>query len=162
MHVSFHGFTVTVFFAVLVYVLQFFSHVAVINRHASVLKVFLPCAVPPWVTISARFAIFYDLEYANLDHHQQFDPTRHYAFLRRSEDQLLLVVCNFSDETAEMGVCIPEHAFTYLSIPEGSVRAKDLLTGRSLTISLHADGFTSVEVPANGAVCISVSMNQEK
>ena len=108
------------------------------------------------------FGLFYDLEYANLDHHQQFDPTRHYAFLRRSEDQLLLVVCNFSDETAEMGVCIPEHAFTYLSIPEGSVRAKDLLTGRSLTISLHADGFTSVEVPANGAVCISVSMNQEK
>ena len=104
------------------------------------------------------FGLFYDLMYVNMEHHQKFNPDFHYAFLRRSEDQLLLVVCNFSDDAADIGVRIPAHAFEYLTIPEGSFRAKDLLTGGAVTLSLHADGFTSVEVPAHGAVCLSVAI----
>ena len=99
---------------------------------------------------------FYDLMYVNHDHAQKFDSNRHYAFLRRSEDQLLLVVCNFSDKASEMGVRIPTHAFEYLRIPEGSFRAAELLSGEKFALAMHPDGFTQVQVPAHGAVCYSI------
>lgn len=99
---------------------------------------------------------FYDLMYVNYDNHQRFDPARHYAFLRSSQEQTVLVVCNFSDETAEMGVKIPAHAFDFLGIKEGSCKATELLSGTRVQISLYRDGFASVSVPANGAVAIAL------
>ena len=99
---------------------------------------------------------FYDVMYVNWDNHQGFNPDRHYAFLRRSDDQCVLVVCNFSDKVAEMGVKIPAHAFDYLSLPEGTLKATDLLTGAKTTVALYRDAFAQVEVPANGAVALSV------
>ncbi len=102
------------------------------------------------------FGLFYDLMYVNHDHSQKFDPAKHYAFLRRSEAQILLIICNFSDDEAEMGVRIPEHAFEYLTIPQGAFRSTDLLSGKSTTLSLHPDSYTQVKVPARGAVCYNI------
>lgn len=100
--------------------------------------------------------LFYDVMYVNYDNHQGFNPDHHYAFLRRSEDQLVLVVCNFSDKEADMGVKIPAHAFEYLSIKEGSQKAVDLLSGNKHQLTLYPDGFAGVSVPANGAVALSI------
>ena len=100
--------------------------------------------------------LFYDVMYVNYDNHQGFNPDRHYAFLRRSKDQLALVVCNFSDETAEMGVKIPAHAFDFLNIEEGSHKATELLTGKKALLSLYRDSFASVSVPAHGAVVLAL------
>lgn len=102
------------------------------------------------------FGLFYDLMYVNYDHGQKFNPTSHYAFLRRSEEHLLLVVCNFDDSAAEMGVRIPAHAFEYLSIPQGAFHATDLLSGKTVAVTLQPDSYTQVCVPANGAVCICI------
>lgn len=102
--------------------------------------------------------LFYDLMYVNGDRQQGFNPDRHYAFLRRSEGQLVLVVCNFSDETAEMGVKLPAHAFDFLTIPEGTVGGTELLTGARVSISLYRDSYASVSVPVNSAVAISVEI----
>ena len=99
---------------------------------------------------------FYDLMYVNLDNSQKFDSNSHYAFLRRSERQLLLVVCNFGDKEAEMGVRIPSHAFEFLHIPEGSFRVLDLLSGEKGTLAIHPDAFSQVKVPAFGAVCYDI------
>lgn len=98
---------------------------------------------------------FYDVMYVNYDNHQGFNPERNYAFLRKSAGCTALVVCNFSDETAEMGVKIPAHAFEFLSISEGSFTAIDLLTGKKVSLSLYKDGFASVCVPANDAVVLA-------
>lgn len=97
----------------------------------------------------------YDVMYVNFDQQQGFNPAVHYAFLRKSAEQAVLVVCNFSDETAEMGVKIPAHAFDFLSLPEGSVKVVELLSGKSSTMSFYRDGFAQVAVPANGAVALS-------
>lgn len=99
--------------------------------------------------------LFYDIMYANWDHHQAFDPNKHYAFIRKSDSQTVLVVCNFSDETAEMGVKIPAHAFDFLSMKEGAYKATDLISGKKFTTGLYRDGYTAVSVPAHGAVALS-------
>ncbi|MDO4210393.1 MAG: alpha-amylase family glycosyl hydrolase [Bacteroidales bacterium] len=98
--------------------------------------------------------LFYDVMYVNYDNHQGFNPDRHYAFLRHSKEQTALVVCNFSDEAAEMGVKIPAHAFDFFGMEEGSVKATELLSGKKTTLTLYRDGFADVSVPANGAVVI--------
>lgn len=100
--------------------------------------------------------LFYDVMYVNYDNHQGFNPAQHYAFLRKSKDKTVLVVCNFSDETAGMGVKIPAHAFDFLSMAEGSFKGVDLLTDSKVQISFYRDGFASVSVPAHGAVAIEL------
>ena len=61
----------------------------------------------------------YDLVYANR-HHGRFDPNKHFAFLRHvvgTEEEVLLVAVNFSDQSADVEIHIPPHAFEYLQIP---------------------------------------------
>lgn len=103
-----------------------------------------------------RDGAFYDVMYVNYDAQQGFNAERHYAFLRKGKGELVLVVCNFSDDNAEMGVKIPAHAFDFLGIKEGALPATDLLTGEKKTLCLYRDGFASVSVPANGAVVMAV------
>lgn len=100
--------------------------------------------------------LFYDVMYANYDNNQNFDAGCHYAFLRKSKDQTVIVVCNFSDRIAEMGVRIPAHAFEFLQLPEGSIKAEELISGKKLNVTLYPDSTTAVAVPAHGAVAISI------
>ncbi len=101
------------------------------------------------------YGLFYDLMYVNYTGSKGFNPGRHFAFLRRSEDEIILVVANFSDEQAEVGVRIPDHAFEFLSLPEGNFPAKELMTKKRLKISFVRDGYTPVSVPANGVAALS-------
>lgn len=98
---------------------------------------------------------FYDLMYVNYDRQQGFNADCHYAFLRCTESQKVLVVCNFSDESAQMGVKIPAHAFDFLGIKEGSIKATDLLSGAKQAITLYRDSFVGVSVPANSATVLA-------
>ena len=60
---------------------------------------------------------FYDLCYCNYAS-DGFNPDRHFAFLRDYEDETLLIVCNFSKNDADMKISIPEHAFSWMKMPE--------------------------------------------
>lgn len=60
---------------------------------------------------------FYDLCYCNYAS-DGFNPDRHFAFLRDFKDETLLIVCNFSKNDAEMRISIPEHAFSWMKMPE--------------------------------------------
>lgn len=77
--------------------------------------------------------IFFDLEYANphLAAHQ-------YSFIRKADDELLLVVANFSVERVKCDVCIPEHAFDMLNIQNGTYEASDILNDKSMSVELSA------------------------
>ncbi len=92
---------------------------------------------------------FFDLMYVN-GNSDSFNPHRQYAFLRKYRNEVLLVVVNFSDVTADCGIFIPKHAFDYLQIPEKDVVANDLLTDDETTISLKADTNVNIALPANG------------
>ena len=103
-----------------------------------------------------REGLFYDLMYVNYDGSEGFDPQRHFAFLRRGKNELLLCVANFSDKDADCGVRIPTHAFDFLSMTSGNFSSEDILSGEKTSITLTPDAFTQVKVGANKAILLSV------
>lgn len=91
---------------------------------------------------------FFDLMYCNMQS-WQFNSNQQYAFLRKADDELLLVVANFSDDAVHCGVLIPQHAFDFLKIVErNAIVATDLLTGETLTTSLLADATVEISINA--------------
>ena len=81
---------------------------------------------------------FFDLMYANYDN-QYMDTNRLFAFLRCHRNELIIVVCNFSDSTQAMSLNIPAHAFEYLNVKEGNYTATDLLNNEKIKLKLSAD-----------------------
>jgi glycosidase len=104
---------------------------------------------------------FFDLMYVN-GHSGHFNPDRQYAFLRKSANQLLLVVANFSDTAVEAGVTIPAHAFDFLGFGEKRCMATDLLTGRRMSVSLVRDGIVTMPVGAWGACVLKLNTSAHK
>ena len=90
----------------------------------------------------------FDLMYVN----QQYQ--RQYAFLRKSDTEVLLVVANFEEQSADMDVTIPAHAFDYLQIKEKNTIATDLLSGKKKRIVLRRDETVSMQLPPLGAVVL--------
>ena len=75
--------------------------------------------------------LMYDLEYAQ---GEGFDRHEQYAYLRKSDTELLLIVVNFDDKEKEIKVNIPDDAFRYLQQdPLPQAKAENLLTGELLT-----------------------------
>jgi glycosidase len=99
---------------------------------------------------------FFDLTYANLTG-IDFNEHRQFAYLRKFENDLLLIMVNFDEKEVESGVCIPAHAFDFLSIPaKEKVKATDLLSGKKEEISLQPDGITRVTLPAYGGKILKI------
>ena len=92
----------------------------------------------------------YDLMYVN-PASESFNPEKHFAFLRKKDDEILLVVCNFNDKKDSISVNIPKHAFEWFNISEKKYEAKDLLTDEKKQLSLKADTGVKMTVPAYGA-----------
>ena len=92
----------------------------------------------------------YDLMYVN-PASESFNPEKHFAFLRKKDDEILLVVCNFNDKKDSISVNIPKHAFEWFDISEKKYEAKDLLTDEKKQFSLKADTGVKMTVPAYGA-----------
>ena len=92
----------------------------------------------------------YDLMYAN-PANENFNPQKHFAFLRKKDNEMLLVVCNFNDKKDSISVNIPKHAFEWFSVSEKKYEAKDLLTDEKKQLTLKADCGIKMTVPAYGA-----------
>lgn len=101
---------------------------------------------------------FYDLQYAN-PWSDTYDNNHIYSFLRGSENELLLVVTNFSDTTRTCNITIPEEAYAYfgLSSSSKSVKATELLTGAKMNFILNSAEKIAVNVPANSGVIIKIN-----
>lgn len=71
---------------------------------------------------------FHDLVYANFNN-ERFNTHRHYAFLRKYENEVLLVVVNFDCNEHNISVNIPAQAFSLLNIPDNKpAKVKDLFS----------------------------------
>ena len=103
----------------------------------------------------------FDLMYVNpwSDH---FDPHRHFAFLRKKDNEVLLVVLNFSQDARNLGVCIPGHAFDYLRLLEEEVTVKELVSADKLKVSLKRDGIFPVSIEANGVRIYKFNVKMEE
>jgi glycosidase len=106
---------------------------------------------------------FFDLMYVN-PQSWQFNPRYQFAFLRKFEDEVLLVIANFSDKRVNVNVTIPEHAFDFLQMPEKNITAVDLLTGEMISASLKKNGTIQADVrPYTGRIYkFSIKMDEQK
>ncbi|WP_028896626.1 alpha-amylase family glycosyl hydrolase [Prevotella sp. HUN102] len=101
---------------------------------------------------AAREGLTFDLMYANGDG-THFNPHRQFAFLRKADDEVLLIVANFDENETRVDVRIPVHAYDFLQLPEGEVEMTDLLSGDKLVAVLHRDGTVSVQTDGlNGRI----------
>lgn len=94
---------------------------------------------------------FFDLMYVNTEANENFDPRRQYAFLRHAGDETMLVVANFNDSPVVASVNIPQHAFDYFNMPQGSCHAEELLTGTRKGAEFTASAPFETPIPAHGA-----------
>lgn len=97
--------------------------------------------------------LFFDLMYINPSS-AYFNPSVQYAFLRRYDKELLIVVVNFSYESLDTRLQIPAHAFEYLGFTEQEVEATDLLNDTQMTLKLQKDDYIGVLVPAYSGVVL--------
>lgn len=104
---------------------------------------------------------FFDLMYVN-SNSWQFNPRQQFAFLRKKDDEVLLIVTNFSDERVHCSVCIPEHAFDYLNMPEKKVETVDLLTGEVKDVELKRNGVFPVDMMPYGGRVYKFSIKMEE
>ncbi len=92
----------------------------------------------------------FDLMYVNPES-GQFSTKSEYAFLRKADNEVLLVVVNFSGADIQTSVVVPAHAFDYLGMDECKDQtATDLLSGKTATVSLQKDAAIKMTVPAYG------------
>lgn len=103
---------------------------------------------------------FFDLMYVNL-RQPGFDPHRHFAFLRYKDDDILLIVVNFSHESVNIQLNIPGAAFEMASLPIGTVTATDLLWDKPYKLSLAPDHATSLFVGAADAAIIPLGNSKK-
>lgn len=99
--------------------------------------------------------LFYDLMYVN-PWSEDFHADRLYAFIRKADDDTLLVVANFSDYVQNIKLNIPAHAFEYLKMDEGNVEATDLLTGKTQKLILSASEPIALTVPPLSGVVLKM------
>ncbi len=98
-----------------------------------------------------REGAFYDLMYVNPQMAE-----RQFAFMRKKDNQLMLIVVNFDEKAADCQVNIPEHVFEWWQLSEGHFPATDLLTGEKSIVALSPNHPVGLTVPALGGCVIRI------
>lgn len=89
---------------------------------------------------------FYDLTYSNLEG-WAFNEHKQYAFIRKYENEVLLIVVNFDESPVQVGINIPQHVFNFLNIPQKEVcQSLDLLRGSEETICFTTNKLTQIKL----------------
>ncbi|MFV0418803.1 MAG: alpha-amylase family protein [Dysgonomonas sp.] len=102
---------------------------------------------------------FFDLMYANYEN-PAFDSTKHYAFLRSGKREFVMVITNFSSQTGEVAVHIPEDAFNYMGIaPQKIKNAKELFSKKNFQLNSRWDKVLYVNMEAHSGKIIKFSMD---
>lgn len=101
---------------------------------------------------------FFDLMYANLNG-WQMNENKQYTFIRKYEDEVLLIAVNFGDINMRVAINIPEHAFEYLSMPKlENIKVKDLLTGKEEKINFTSAKPVGTDLPANSGKILKIKL----
>lgn len=101
---------------------------------------------------------FYDLMYANTGS-SLFNADRCYAFVRRKDKDLLLVVANFCDTTLHTAVNLPRHLFEFFRIEEKEeVIARDLLSGDKECVAFNSTQAILSDIPAYGGKILKIKL----
>ena len=96
----------------------------------------------------------FDLMYVN-DSSENFDPHRTFAMLRSTGKETALIVANFADTEKKICINIPSAAFEYLGIKPQTKKAKELISGKTQTLTLNTTAPTRVRISAHSAVILT-------
>lgn len=99
---------------------------------------------------------FFDLMYVNPTS-ADFNADRQYVLLRSNEDDLMIVLANFSDENSDCKINIPQYAFDYLNLKKGIMEGTDLLNGEKIAITLSDTDPLNLSVEAWSGRVIKIS-----
>lgn len=89
---------------------------------------------------------FFDLMYVNYEN-WNLNQHKQYAFLRKKDNEVLLIVVNFDEIPAHIGINIPAHALEFLGIPPREhQQVIDLLTGKAERIDFLPDHAVQTDV----------------
>lgn len=96
---------------------------------------------------------FFDLMYVNYDN-PAFNPHRHYAFIRSTTNETLLIAVNFGPDSSDLRINIPSHAFDMLQIPDSLKprQATELLSGQKGQIVFSSEAPFHTFLPPYEAV----------
>lgn len=101
---------------------------------------------------------FYDLMYAN-PKNEQFNPSVHYAYLRRLGKEVFLIVANFDDKPASLDINIPAEVFDLYNLKGNrKIRAKNMFNNKIVQTSFSPEVPSHVEVPANDGVILQIRL----
>ena len=103
---------------------------------------------------------FFDLMYVQDEN--RFDKRHGFTFLRKYNEEVMLVVANFKDQPQLYGVKIPAHALDYFGIEEQTAEATELLTGAKTDITFERDGEVVVNVGPYSAQIFKIILTQMK
>ena len=100
-----------------------------------------------------REGVFYDLMYINPQLAE-----RQYAFLRKDNDTLFLIVANFDDVTVQTSVKINRHAIEWLGLPHQLVTAKDMLSEYKCQLNLQPEMSIDLQIEAHGGLILKINL----
>lgn len=89
---------------------------------------------------------FYDLTYSNLEG-CAFNEHKQYTFIRKYENEVLLIVVNFDESPVQVGINIPQHAFDFLNITQAEeCKSIDLLSDSKESICFTTNKLTQIKL----------------
>ena len=100
--------------------------------------------------------LFYDLMYVNCDN-PNFDANRTFVFVRSTNTEACLVVCNFSDNETQVKINIPRHMLDFLKITPKKYKARNLITNEEQLITVSENEQAKVAVSAWGVLLLKFS-----
>ncbi len=98
---------------------------------------------------------FFDLMYVNL-RTPGFNPHTNFAFLRYKDDDVLLIIVNFSREASHVSLVLPDLAFEMAGLERGEVVTKDLLWGKVHKLNLSSTIPLTVYMSGGDALVLSL------
>ena len=98
-----------------------------------------------------REGVFYDLMYVNPQLAE-----RQFAFLRKAQNELFLIVVNFDDTIVNTSVKINHHAFEWLGLPQRCMTAKDMLSDNEYQLNLEPDMSYDLSIDAHHGLILKM------
>ncbi|MDW3192209.1 MAG: alpha-amylase family protein [Cytophagales bacterium] len=108
---------------------------------------------------SVREGAFFDLHYYNRNAQYQGYSNRIYAFIRHSENDQVLIIVNFAEESEEVAIKIPDMAWEKMNINTDTVVIGADAINRQSTVSFDTPSELKLTIPALDYHLIEIEKN---
>ena len=98
-------------------------------------KVLNLCNTNKAISEGQTFDLMYEnISFGSSSENRHFNSEKCFAFLRKHENEVLLIVANFSEKKQSLKIKIPKHAFEFLQIPQKeNAEFVDLLSNKKFS-----------------------------